>query len=189
MEKRGDTKIAKAMMALVILVLVIHITAHFMIYGTGVKGFGEKGVSGLSIGSLEIDGKAIDAFRSDNPESNNISKYIIAGEWVVLIAILLYILVKGKMKLDKEIKSEELTKREIRPHRGNETDIDILYDLLKEKKEIRLAVIAKSFGVSESTALEWCKILEEGDLATLKYPTVGSPKLVLIGEENEKAKA
>ncbi|OIO81103.1 hypothetical protein AUJ84_01705 [Candidatus Pacearchaeota archaeon CG1_02_32_132] len=189
MEKRGKVTISGAILALLMIITIIHLTAHFMLYGTGIKGFGEAGVSGLSIGPIDIEGNAIQDFNINNIGSSTISKYIIAGEWITFILVLLYVLIKGKIKLDKEIKTENVSQtRKVRAHSGTETDIDLLYELIKEKKELRLEFIAKTFGVTEGVALEWCKILEEGDLAILKYPTVGSPKLTIAEEKDEKEK-
>ena len=67
-----------------------------------------------------------------------------------------------------------------------ETDIDILYKMLKEKKVLRLISVTKLFKINEATAIEWFEILEESNLGEIKYPTFGSPRIILIEKENEK---
>ena len=97
-------------------------------------------------------------------------------------------LVKGKMRLSKDIKdTRDITRHGVQfKKERQETDLDLLYKLLKEKKVLRLAVISGVFGVGRSTALEWARILEAGDLATIRYPTVGDPKILLNeGEKSE----
>ena len=68
-----------------------------------------------------------------------------------------------------------------------ETDLDLLAELLNEKKVLRLKMIAKIFKITEKVAMDWCKILEEEKIAKINYPLVGDPKIILIKEEkNEK---
>ncbi|MFH0808397.1 MAG: hypothetical protein V1888_02165 [archaeon] len=65
------------------------------------------------------------------------------------------------------------------------TDLDTLYEILKERKSIGIADIEKLFNVNSEVALGWAKILENGDLAIIDYPSFGKPVLMLV-EENVK---
>jgi hypothetical protein len=62
------------------------------------------------------------------------------------------------------------------------TDLDALYSILKDKKHLRIASIADLFKINKDLAMEWAKILESGDLATIDYPGFGGPVVIL----NEK---
>jgi len=58
-----------------------------------------------------------------------------------------------------------------------QTDIDILYSLLKEYKLIKLSEIVEIFGITKEKAEEWALILEESNLAILHYPAMGETEL------------
>jgi hypothetical protein len=58
------------------------------------------------------------------------------------------------------------------------TDLDNLYEILKQKKHLSVPMISKAFKVSEDIVLEWGKILEEGNLAKITYPRMSDPELV-----------
>ena len=61
----------------------------------------------------------------------------------------------------------------------SKTDLDTLYNILKDKKQLRTSSIAKLFKVNKETALNWCKILESGNLAVLDYSS-GDPVVRVI---------
>ena len=58
-----------------------------------------------------------------------------------------------------------------------QTDIDLLYLLLKEYKLIKLSEIVEIFGITKEKAEEWALILEESNLAILHYPAMGETEL------------
>ena len=96
------------------------------------------------------------------------------------------------MKLSKEEKDgkkfvDNIEKIHLEKGRS-ETDLDVLYRLLQEKKVLKLSAIYQIFKVGKDTALEWCTILEEANLVTIHYPTIGDPKVMLTekGGENEQ---
>ena len=57
------------------------------------------------------------------------------------------------------------------------TDIDLLYSLIKQKKNIKINTIAKVFKIDKDKALEWGKMLESQDLVTIEYPTFSDPEI------------
>lgn len=57
----------------------------------------------------------------------------------------------------------------------NKTDLDTLYETLKEKKELNISTIAKAFEVDKEIVMEWAKILESANLATIEYPGFSEP--------------
>mgnify|MGYP001571628672 CR=1 FL=1 len=84
----------------------------------------------------------------------------------------------------KRIQNKEEDKKEvsgvvINVKRGKSvTELDSLYELLKEKKTLKISVISKLFKISNEKALEWAKILENHDLGEIEYPAFSEPELV-----------
>lgn len=171
MEKKGlHSMLFRILIALVLTVAVMHTSLYFALYGTGIPGFGQKGISGFSIG--KISGEAV----KSNPSISVISRIIIAAEWLLLIAVLFINSLAQRLHLKKEaIEIKDIKLK----HEKSKTDIDALYDLLKEKKRLPIPVIAKLFGVKEELVEEWAKILEDNNLASVYYPRMGEPELRL----------
>ena len=69
--------------------------------------------------------------------------------------------------------------------KGTVTDIDRLYEILKQKKRIRFSAVEKAFNVDEEVVKSWAETLELGGFAVVGYSRVGKPELVLTGENNE----
>ncbi|MCH7568387.1 MAG: hypothetical protein IIA87_03115 [Nanoarchaeota archaeon] len=179
-KKRGRINFLSILLTLIILIALVHTTLHIMIYGTGISGLGESGISGLAIGKFAL----FEGLKENYSNMSPISKIFIAGEWIFVIVIIVITLIKGKIELKKDIQSIKINLNEKSQYAKSKskTDLDVLYDILKEKKMLRMSAISKLFGVNKNTVMDWCKILEEGDLATVKYPTVGEPEIIL----NEK---
>lgn len=94
---------------------------------------------------------------------------------IVMIAIsILSIFFVKKTAKDKIINAVRVFARE---KKGTETDIDSLYGLLKELKKIKISEIAMAFGIDLKKAEDWCKILEEHELASFYYPPFGEAEL------------
>ena len=185
MKKRGKINISVVVLVIVILIALSHITISLI--------FPISKTLDLAEGEAKsITGKAsLDSGIKNNYISLSTgSKLIIAGEWLAVIIIVIIILIKGKQKFSKEMKiNKELTtqKSKIKYHKSKpETDLDILYKILKEKKSLRMSAISEIFKINKDIAMNWCKILEEGNLATIHYPTVGSPKIIINEENKEK---
>jgi len=58
-----------------------------------------------------------------------------------------------------------------------ETDVDKIFNVIREKGKITFDEIAKMFKVNLNTIEEWAKILEDHGLVEVVYPPVGSPEL------------
>jgi len=69
------------------------------------------------------------------------------------------------------------------------TSLDALYDLLQEKKIMSIEDIAAHFNVSTELVMEWGKVLEAGDLATISTPRMGKPVIKLAGYTGEEPKS
>lgn len=185
MEKRGTSALLKVSISLVLLVVIVHLLAHFMVYGTGIPFLGEKGISGLSIGPLEVNEDELLDFKSANPGFASLSKYIILGEWGLLILLVVLTFAGDRINLKKEVmtlkEKEEYRKSE------NQTDLDTLYEILKEKKSLRLSTISKLFSIDKELVMQWIDTLESGNLASISYPRFGEPEVKLIEKgKNER---
>lgn len=167
MKKRGAHKVLGILITLIVTAALLHTAAHFALYGTGVPGFGQEGVSGFAIGGLT--GEQIKENYNSAP---SFSRLLIIGEWALLVILIIASIVGDKMHVKKQHIALEIKKSTDK----SKTDIDVLYDLLKEKKKISLATIAETFKIKEETATEWVKILEEANLATINYPRFGEPE-------------
>ena len=148
---------------------------------------------------LVLHGSSTQANVSGNAVAGNLfnvkgtstkTKLIIASEWMLIVVVMLYSLIKAKNKFKKEEKVSEEAITTPLVKTKNRTDIDMLYELLMTKKSLQLATIAKYFRVDKNIAMSWCRILEEGNLGIIHYPAVGDPKIVLveINETDEKTK-
>lgn len=71
---------------------------------------------------------------------------------------------------------------------GSSTSLDALYDLLQEKKIMRVEDIAAHFNVSKELVIEWGKILEAGELATISNPRIGKPVIKIAGYTGEETR-
>ena len=164
MEKRG--KINKLGVILAILLIAI---IGFVVYWT--------------IKNLQIT----NTIATNYHELSTRSRLIIAGEWLLILVIILVVLVKGKMRANKieKIKVDPSLLTKYKKSRS-ETDIDVLYEILKEKKNLTFPMIEKLFNVKRQIVMNWGEILESGNLAEIRYPTVGDPRLVLKEGKDEE---
>jgi hypothetical protein len=155
---------------------LIHTVFHFTLHGTGVTGLGKNGVSGLAINRIGFD----ESIKENYADVSPISSIIIIGEWSILIILAIFALVHQRIHTKKtEVRIE------IKRTDSSKTDLDLLYELLQEKKILSLSTIEKVFKVDAKTVMSWCKTLESSDLARIQYPRIGEPDLVLE-EKHEK---
>lgn len=152
---------------MVLTAAVIHTGAQLALYGTGIKALDEKGLSGFAITREEI--------KNNYSQTSSVSKLIIIGEWALLIILIVISLIGERA----HIKKQHVVLQLKRTKEKSKTDIDLLYDLLKEKKKIGLGVIADTFKIGEETATEWAKILEDAGLASVHYPRFGETEVRL----------
>ena len=159
---------------LVAAVLTIAVLAHtyYSFYGSAGQEF-SGGISGKTI---------IEELKETGADMNFSKKIILSGEWLLVISIFIITLIKAKMELktiDEVIVTPKKTRAGI-----SKTDIDTMYEILKEKKKLKIKTLAKYFKVDDATILEWARVLEEANLLTVHYPTIGEPQVIL----NEEAK-
>ncbi len=125
-----------------------------------------KGLTGLSIGK-----KFSEAYKGISP----ISKLFLILQWVVLILLLGGIFFRDIKARGKESEAELKGVDLNRLSKDSGTDLDVLYKILKEKKKLKISSISKLFKVKEEVAMEWCKILESGNLGVIEYPSAREP--------------
>jgi len=150
---------------LVLTGLVFFLNIIYLIYRIGIY----PRITGNSIGS------SFSEIYSAMPIS---SKIFLIVQWVFLIALLVYSLFRDRGMKDKtaELKGIDLAKMS----QNSKTDLDTLYNVLKDKKKLRLSTISKLFSVKKGTAIEWCKILEADDLVAIDFPAIGEPIIRLV---------
>ena len=184
MEKRGAMR--KIFLTVFFLVILLQTLFYFGIYGTGINSFAKTGISGFAIGKTNI----FEELKTNYQNLSGTSKIVIMGEWLIIIFVFLFILIKGLVKgrvnIQKEIVGVAAIIKE--PKQKPRTDLDVFYDTLKQKKSLRVSVAAKLFNISKEEAMTWGKILESGKFAEIHYPAVGDPKIVLIGGEKDEKK-
>ena len=62
------------------------------------------------------------------------------------------------------------------------TDLDLLYFLLREKKKLKIPTISKIFKIDKEKALEWCRILESHDYVIINYPSLSEPEVEFVAK-------
>jgi len=105
------------------------------------------------------------------------SKFVLFLQLGIFIIILLYAAFKDRGILEDKKELEHINLEESSRH--SETDLDVLYKLLKEKNKLRISTITKVFKIDKALAMEWGKTLEEGGLAVIDYPRFSGPVLKL----------
>jgi len=151
----------------VLAVLMIESISIFYIYSSG-------NLSGFSIISFT------EAYKGFNASTG----FFLLAQWLLLSGVVLIAFFKNKgiwkgRKERKGINLEEIKKR-------SKTDLDALYIILQEKKQISVKSIAALFEIKKDLAIEWAQILESGELATLEYPGFGGPVLILAEKKPEE---
>ena len=168
----------------ILLISLAHMFIHVLIFQTNIPLVETMGISGNSIGPITIDETFEINIRENYKKISPISKGVLIGEWVLLIALSGFSIVRTRI----HFKHDSLETFKISRQDKSKTDIDLLYDLLKEKKRLEISSIARVFNVDKETVKEWGEIMEDNDLVVMEYPRFGDPEITLMEEENgEKA--
>ncbi|MBR9705381.1 hypothetical protein GOV12_08255 [Candidatus Pacearchaeota archaeon] len=155
--------------ALIVVVIVLIINAAFLINNSGGL---PNGITGFSVNE-----NLLNSFGS-LPQGG---KVFIISEVSLLFLMLIIVLVRDiTIKKYKTEVIEVHIKRNIDP---TKTDIDVLYDALKDKKELTISTISKAFDVDKDTVVGWAQILESGGLAIIEYPGFSEPIVRLTQKE------
>ncbi|MBI5804051.1 hypothetical protein HY450_02300 [Candidatus Pacearchaeota archaeon] len=176
----------KLLMTFLILLIIIHSFVHLSVYGTGISAEVDGTISGFSVGKVKVG----EEIKSVYPLKQSLSGIFVVGEWVLLLIFFVFFFTKSRLSKRKEFEEIHMNRKK---RMGTKTDIDVLYEMLKEKKRLRFSSIAKAFEIEESVVMEWGKTLESGGLALIDYPRFGEPYIVIKeetevkNEEKEKA--
>ncbi|MEK6847191.1 MAG: hypothetical protein AABY16_03430 [Nanoarchaeota archaeon] len=169
-KKKEKSRALKVVVSLLTLAVLAHTFYSFY----SANNYSLSGISGKAI-SEDID-----------EASSKISfkhRLILAGEWLLIILIFMVSLIRAKMEIRGV---ERVMVTNIKTPRGiARTDLDLMYELVKEKKAIKIKALANYFKVDEKTIVDWARILEEANLIRLNYPAVGEPQVVLNEEVME----
>jgi hypothetical protein len=173
--KRGKVSLIALVLGFSMILAVAHLIGHIVVFGSPFEG--GTGVSGLVVGDLSYE-----SLKGSYDEMSALSRTIIIGEWALIFMILFIAVarrVNSRIKLKKDLEGINLSS-----YGGSKTktDIDVLHDILKEKKHLRMSSISEIFKIEYNLAMEWGKILESGDLATIRYPMLGEPEVVIAEE-------
>lgn len=172
-EKKGASRL-NVLVIFVLFFAVLHTTSHIFIFGTGVDGIVKGGVSGFSIGELNLG----DDVELQAKKASPISRIIIVFEWIVLIGLIIFGMIRTRIHVapEKVIDSTHVRHSKI----AGRTDLDDLYEFLQKEKSVSLSKIQKVFGVSKETVDIWSKTLESGNLVEIHYPHIGEPELRVV---------
>ena len=165
-KKRGITTI-------VIAVLILSGLNIFLFFNK--KGFSYASISGRFVKEIP-----------ELPMNINISLIAFIAQWIILILIIVvaYVHLLRHRKDDEYVKRDYSLLKQKKTKSG--TDLDILYNLLQNKKRLSTKTISELFGIPKEKALEWAKILENSKLAVVEYPTFNDPEVRTYEEEIEK---
>lgn len=180
-DKRGRG--LKVVISLIVLVALIHGTAHIILFGTNLSLVQTIGVSGFAIGETNTDNIEISV--KQNEKIPLPSMLVIIAEWVLVFSLLALSSIKKRLAESVQKATHiELVKKKNK----SDTDIDLLYEMLKKNKRISLSKLAELFKVDKKVVEEWGKILEENGYVEVDYPRFGEIEM-RIKEDEETQKA
>lgn len=170
MEKKGvGSKLIKLVAMIITLVVLVH--TYYTFYSKNEQGF-NSGLSGNVV--TEDADKVADVYLKTK------DKFILVSEWLLVISLMVISVMKSKLEIKV---TDEITITSKKTRLGiSKTDIDSMYEIILEKKAIKVGALAKYFKVDNLTILEWGRVLEEAKLIKVHYPAMGDPVL-LINEE------
>lgn len=156
-----------------ILIFVINVILHIIIFGTGIKFLLKNGINQIIFGSKIIQ---ISSFADLNFNLRIYSFFAIVLE-LILIFFFLFIDSKNKDEFVKEMRAVKKLKTEFAKSK-NQTDLDVLYNILKERKKIKVSILHTVFDVDRETMRDWIETLESGDLVELNNKKFGESELI-----------
>ncbi len=106
------------------------------------------------------------------------TKLFLVVEWALLLSTLFFIYFKDQRKLGMKRELSDIDLKKFSKRQG--TDLDTLYNILQDKKQLKISSIAKLFNIDKKTAMEWGKILEAGNLVMIDYPTARGPVVKIL---------
>ncbi len=168
-KKRNGPKTLKFIALIMLLAVITH--TGYSIYNRNSPSF-QVGLSGNII-TEDLDKVAEVNLKTED-------KIILISEWLLVISLIAISVIKERIEIGV---ADQITITSKKTHLGiSKTDLDLMYELINEKKEIKVMALVKYFGVDSSTILEWGRVLEEANLIKVRYPTIGDPILSINKE-------
>jgi len=162
--------------AILVVVTLLNSFLHISFYGSGISFLYPGGIS--QIQALAGNFSSVNGLIYSST-TKQVSFIAICIELLLIILLLAFVSFrKRKVKKDFGVSTAHL--HPLHTKSKTETDIDVLYRMLQGKKSIKLSTAVKIFKVDPDMIMEWCKILENADLATIAYPKVGEPEITLV---------
>lgn len=175
-DKRGRG--LKIVISLIILIGIFHGVLHILIFQTNLSVVKTLGISGLAIGSTNADNIEINLRQNERIPLPSIA--VIIAEWVLVFSLIALMSLKKKMaEAVQKASHVEVVKKKNK----SDTQIDLLYEMLKKNKRLTLTKLSELFKVDKKVVEEWGRILEENDYAVVDYPRFGEIEIRL--KENE----
>jgi hypothetical protein len=175
--KRG--RALKIVISLIILLAIIHGVVHIILFATNLSLIQTIGLSGRAIGDTNTEN--IELAVRQNEKIPLPSILVIIAEWVLVFSLLaLSSIRKHVAEAAQKASHIELVKKKNK----SDTDIDLLYEMLKKNKRITLSKLAELFKVDKKVVEEWGKILEENGYVVVDYPRFGEIELRLKEDES-----
>jgi hypothetical protein len=177
----GAGKIAfRAGLVIILVIFVLNLLFYASIYGTGTSLLYPAGITKMQMlmGNIGYLSSII-----ANSSTRQISLITIGAEFVLIILMMAIAAIKRRIRTKREYGTSTIHSHLLNPRSKTETEIDVLYRLLQSRKTMKLSAAVKIFKAEQDTIIEWCKILENANLATLSYPKVGEPEMAVIEKE------
>lgn len=114
-----------------------------------------------------------------------------AAVMAIFIAIIIIWILQSKKKTHIQHQTGIMSKpsidieTKIKNLKEGETEIDLFYEYIKEKKSVLVTTIAHEFGITVDKVEEWAKILEAHNLIMIYYPAFGSPSLKIMEKKQQ----
>ena len=99
---------------------------------------------------------------------------------IFFLALFIIFTIKELQNLKKEPQSKkhiQALRLQLTKTSTYETDLDRMYHLLEKRKYLKLSEIAELFSISNETAEQWGKMLEEHGLVHVHYPPIGETQI------------
>lgn len=177
-DKRGRG--LKIVISLVTLIAITHGISHIILFNTNLSFMQTIGLSGRAVGDISLD--SIESSIKQNEKVPLPSMLVIIAEWALVFSLIALTTIRKHLAESMQKATHiELAKKKNK----SDTDIDLLYEMLKKNKRISLSKLAELFKVDKKVVEEWGKILEENGYAEVDYPRFGEIEIRI--KEDEEA--
>lgn len=171
-----EKKKLKFVFVFLVMIGVMHLFFHFFIFGEGFFALGSRGILGYNL----IDGSVLENLKARaSPIQGSSSAILLIIEWVLIIFFIVFFTILRRVENKKEVESLNIGKEKIEKS-WTKTDLDNLYEVLKERKSLKLSTISKVYSVDKDIVMSWGRALETANLVRVEYPLFGEPSFIYI---------